>query len=70
MNKTINGLSSILELDPPPKKLGRTEPTEEYYSTSRQTTELSHDEPEIRMQQQTGETENVAGSYYLVSKLK
>ncbi len=59
-------LINKLELEPPPKKLGRTVSPEEYL-TSRQTTELSNDEPEIRMQQQTAEAENVAGSYYLVS---
>jgi hypothetical protein len=49
------------ELELQPKKLSRTTPTEEY-ATIRQTTELSQ-EPEIQMQ--SGDRENVAGSYYV-----
>ena len=58
--KQINFLH-LPEVEPQPKKLGRTIPTEEY-STPRQTTQLSH-EPEIQMQ--SGDRENVAGSYYV-----
>jgi hypothetical protein len=43
----------------PPKKLGRTVPTEEF-STVRQTTELSQ-EPEIKIRHE----DNVAGSYFV-----